>query len=90
MSHLALFPLLLIVIVPILIVGVLILLLVLFVRLLFRLAGGGNGGGSGELRQDEARTIQELHAQLERMEKRIESLETILLDKVKSRRDEAH
>ena len=78
------------IILPLLVVGILILLLVLFVRLLFRLAGGGNGGGSDQLRQDEARTIQELHAQLERMEKRIESLETILLDRVKLRQDEAH
>ena len=72
-------------IVPILVLCILILLLVLFVRLLFRLAGGGSAGGSEELRQDEARSIQELHAQLERMEKRVESLETILLDRVKPR-----
>ena len=81
MSHLAWFPLLLIA--PILIVGILILLLVVFVRLLFRMLGDGGGHASDELRQDEARTIQELHAQLEKMEKRVESLETILLDKIR-------
>jgi phage shock protein B len=75
-------PWFLILIIPLLVIGILILLFVLFLKLLFRIVGGGNGG-SGELRMDEARTIQELHAYLEKMEKRVESLETILLEKVK-------
>ena len=35
----------------------------------------------GELGSDEVRTIQEIHQGLLRMEKRVESLETILLEK---------
>ncbi|MCB2187138.1 MAG: hypothetical protein KQJ78_12015 [Deltaproteobacteria bacterium] len=42
--------------------------------------GKGPGAAPG-LDEEEARLIQELHQGLERMEKRVESLETILLDR---------
>lgn len=44
-----------------------------------RLIRGPEGGAAAS--EEEARQLAELHAGLERMERRIESLETILLDK---------
>jgi phage shock protein B len=41
-----------------------------------------------ELRQEEARELQTLHRELERMEKRIEALETLLIER-SERKDEA-
>ena len=40
----------------------------------------GERGSSGAMSAEEARLMQELHQGLERMEQRIEALETILLD----------
>ncbi|MBN1517634.1 hypothetical protein JXA32_13810 [Candidatus Sumerlaeota bacterium] len=41
---------------------------------------GESGGKNAKLSEDETRLIQELHQGLLRMEKRIEALETILLE----------
>jgi phage shock protein B len=43
----------------------------------------GSGKNRSEESEDEARIIQQLHQQLTRMEERIESLETILLERDK-------
>jgi phage shock protein B len=43
-----------------------------------KLARGGESAGS--LPQEEARLMQEIHQNLERMEKRLEALETIVLE----------
>ena len=46
-----------------------------------RSASGGRGGRAGTMAEEEARTMQEIHAGLAKMEERIESLETLLVDK---------
>jgi phage shock protein B len=53
---------------------------VLFVALLVKLLGSGRAGATTE-HQDETRMIQELYQGMGRMERRIEALETLLLDK---------
>ena len=50
-----------------------------FVFLIARLVGGRRG--ENDLEGDETRLIQEIYQGLVRMEKRVEALETILLDK---------
>jgi len=61
-------------------VGVVLALLSLF---LARSTRGGRHGRAGALSQDELRLVQEIHSQMGPMEKRIEALETILLEKMK-------
>ena len=46
------------------------------------------GGKSRRSNPDEARLIQEIHRGLDKMEKRIESLETIVLDQTKDHEKE--
>jgi phage shock protein B len=58
-------------------VGLVLLLLTGAGVALFRMIKGGSQPGSDP---DEARLIQELHQGLSRMEERVESLETILMD----------
>jgi len=58
-----------------LILGVIFICLVLFLGA--RLISGGSGG---EEREAETRMIQEIYQGLNRMEQRVETLETILLD----------
>lgn len=48
------------------------------------LRGGNLGNSSKQEQQEEARLVQELYKGLSRMESRIETLETILLDRKKS------
>jgi len=57
---------------------------VMIVVIIKVLKGGRSGKG---LDDDEARIMQEIHQGLERMEKRVEALETLLLDK--ERKDES-
>ncbi|MCX8035558.1 MAG: hypothetical protein N3D11_00610 [Candidatus Sumerlaeia bacterium] len=49
-----------------------------------RLLGGGERSRTG-MTPDDRRLVQEIHRQLGRMEKRIEALETILLERIKER-----
>ncbi len=49
-----------------------------------RLLGAGARSGTG-MRPEDRRIVQEIHRELGRMEKRIEALETILLDRIKER-----
>ena len=44
--------------------------------------GGGSSRGGSVMDADESRIMQELHAGLMRMESRVESLETILMDRI--------
>ena len=57
------------------------LLIFLAMRAITRL----KGGKSGELNPDETRMIQEIYRGLSSLEKRIESLETILIERYKDR-----
>jgi phage shock protein B len=50
------------------------------------LKGGGSKKENKQMRSDEARTIQEIHRGLTRMEERIDALETLLLDRAGSRK----
>lgn len=52
------------------------LILMAILRLL-----SGRRSGSGGLDADEARMMQEIHQGLEKMEKRVDSLETLLLER---------
>ncbi len=60
---------------------VVLLLFVLFVIALVKLASSSKR--SGPVRQDEARAIQELNKTLEHMEDRVESLETLLIERAR-------
>lgn len=55
------------------------LLLLLLIRAVF----GGNSTRRGQTSAEETRIIQEIHHELLEMEKRVETLETILMDRVK-------
>ena len=69
----------------ILLVGLAILtLVVIFIVRLFR----GNAGNSPEESRNEAKMIQELYHGFSRMEERVETLETLLLDAERSKRTE--
>lgn len=60
----------------------------LFIEALKILKGDGSGpGGLGDLSEDEGQTIQEINRGLNRMEKRIEALETILLERTSGARE---
>ena len=64
----------------------------LFLRVVSRLVGGitpktAEKKGNGDTNAEESRLMQEIHHGLRNMEKRVESLETILLD---ARRNAAH
>ena len=66
----------------VLIVGIPLILITGIILFLFvRLLSGGSGGRDRQAWTEETRLIQELHQALGRMEKRIEALETILLDR---------
>jgi phage shock protein B len=56
--------------------GVAAIIIALAVKLLKGLGGGGN-------RSDDIRTMQEIYEGLSRLERRIEALETILLDRLR-------
>jgi phage shock protein B len=51
------------------------------IGLILLLSGGASKGGTKGLNADETRIVQEIHDGLSRMEKRVESLETILLER---------
>ncbi len=53
------------------------------VLLLVRLVRGGNAANAA-MTQEEARIFQEMHHGMERLERRMEALETILLDSARS------
>jgi phage shock protein B len=55
------------------------LLLLLLIRVVF----GGSSGRQSQTSAEETRMIQEIHHELLEMEKRVEALETILMDRVK-------
>ena len=72
------------------IVGLLVTLIVIVMALaipivivwgIVRIVSGGRGGRAQALDAEEARIMQEIHAGLAKMEERIESLETLLVDK---------
>jgi phage shock protein B len=63
-------------------VGLFCLCAVALVSLLVRVTGGGSRGRARD-QEESSRAIQELCATAERMEKRIEALETLLLDRRK-------
>ena len=46
-----------------------------------RIVSGGRGGRAKAMDAEETRIMQEIHAGLAKMEERIESLETLLVDK---------
>ncbi len=46
-------------------------------------AEGGGGGKGSKLSEDDVRMMQDLYKGLERLNERVESLETILMDRVK-------
>ncbi|GAB4333640.1 MAG: hypothetical protein Kow0099_05500 [Candidatus Abyssubacteria bacterium] len=52
-----------------------------FILSVLRLKGGGSVRQGEPLNADETRLIQELHQGLAKMEKRVEALETILMDR---------
>ena len=52
----------------------------LAIYLIVRAAGRKNSGKGGGMSADETQIIQQIHQGLERMEKRIEAVETIVLD----------
>jgi hypothetical protein len=67
--------------------GILVTGIALFVfslAALWKLMFGGGGGRRGNWDASETQTLQELHAGFARMESRVESLETILLERASS------
>jgi phage shock protein B len=77
-------------ILELIIIGVIVIPVVAIMGL-FLVAGLAVLKGGGKSRRgnpDEARLIQEIHRGLEKMEKRIESLETIVLDQTKDHEKE--
>ena len=52
----------------------------IIIALVFKLFKGSGGGGS---RAEDTRTMQEIYEGLSRLERRIEALETILLDRIR-------
>lgn len=70
----------------ILLVGLTILALVIV--FVVRLLRSGANAGDREARQNEAKMIQELYHGFNRMEDRIETLETLLLDKERPQKPE--
>jgi len=65
-------------------VGFLVITALILVGIISRLGRGRSGGAQDE---EEARMMQEIHRGLEEMEKRVEALETILLER--ERKDES-
>ena len=60
----------------------------IIVAILLVLKGGRAGGDRGGGAPEEARLIQDIHHGLQKMEERIEALETILLERERRRGDE--
>ncbi len=56
------------------------------VFIISRAGKGGRSKGSAKLHADETRLIQEIHHGLVKMERRVESLETLLLDTERTKR----
>lgn len=56
---------------------------VVFAAVILRLVFHGSNGSYREAPADESRMMQEIYRSLSRMEKRVEALETILLDRVR-------
>jgi uncharacterized membrane protein len=71
---------------PVVFLGLLVAAPLLLLAILMRAFGGGSRRENGKRREDEERATQQFHVDLARMEERIETLETILLDRVRSRR----
>jgi len=68
-------------------VGVAVLLTIAFsVTLIIKAARGGGPKRTAESDADETRLIQEIHHGLTKMEQRVESLETLLLDEERTKR----
>lgn len=68
-------------------VAVTILLTIAFsITLIIRASRGGGSKRSGKTEAEETRLIQEIHRGLVRMERRVESLETLLLDSERAKR----
>lgn len=57
------------------------------VLLIIRMRSAGLSGGSKKASNDEAMMVQEIYSGLEKMEKRIEALETILMESQESSGD---
>ncbi len=64
-----------------------VLVLALLAVLVFKMLRGGGSGQDSEERESETRMIQEIYNSLNRMEDRIETLETLLLDKEQEQDD---
>ena len=62
------------------------LVVVAFAALILRVIFRGSNGSYKEAPPDETRMMQEIYRSLSRMEKRVEALETILLDRVRKDR----
>lgn len=56
------------------------------VFIISRAGKGGGSKGSAKVHADETRLIQEIHQGLVKMERRVESLETLLLDEDRTKR----
>ena len=56
---------------------------VVFAAVILRMVFHGSNGGYRDAPADESRMMQEIYRSLSRMEKRVEALETILLDRVR-------
>jgi len=52
-----------------------------FIIFLVKILMGGSKGNRSRMTAEETRAMQEIHRGLERMEKRVEALETIILDR---------
>ena len=81
MSHVTLIPIVGI-IAGVCIVAVVVLGLIIIAGMILRARSKRPGGA---MNQDEMRMVQEIHAGLDRMEKRIEALEAILMEQMKAR-----
>ncbi|NQU42273.1 phage-shock protein [bacterium] len=68
-----------ILLIPLLIFALVVIVIVAFARFLFRLASGGDD--PRRERPEDTREIQQMHANLSRIEERLEALETILLER---------
>lgn len=53
----------------------------IFILVLVKMVAGNSKGNGKRMTAEETRAMQEIHRGLERMEKRVEALETIILDR---------
>ena len=77
--------------VPVAVLGIILLILVVLcstAMIMLKILKGGASPKGQKANTDEARMIQEIYQGLARMEERVESLETILLERERSRKEQ--